>query len=142
MRPATILAWVFLGGLLLPGCPGMSDRSNSTREPRTLFKKTELEAKIAELQANNEILSAHIKELVAREQALAKELRRVQFISKQQAQQIDALADAPLHRDMYKARAEKLQAEVDQLKLQIAELTRLIEQLRNSAELAGGNEAE
>ena len=133
MRFSAHLAWLCLIGLCIVGCAELSKPYDAAAEPPGRPPRAELETKIAQLKANNEILSARIHELTSREKTLAARLRDLQFISKKQAEQIEALAGAPLQRDFYKARTEEFQAEVQQLKLRIAKLQQAVESLRRAA---------
>jgi len=76
----------------------------------------------ASLKSRNIILEARLSELQAREERLAAEVNRLRFLVRQQAKQIDALADAPEQRDIYKKRYESLLKKVARLSRQIDEL--------------------
>jgi hypothetical protein len=80
----------------------------------------------AELQTKLKLLEMEKADLLKREENLSAELRRVNFINQQQVKQLHDLADAPKDRDAYKASAEQLQAQNDQLTKQVQQLKQML----------------
>lgn len=85
-----------------------------------------------ELRNRNKILSARLDELAGRDKHLSERISRLAFLNERQREQIRALADAPVERDAYREKSEKLAIEAARLRKRIAELEKLIAALRSS----------
>ena len=99
-----------------------------------LQRSQQLKEQIASLEAEKKVLTSRLEELSAREKVLAGKVRELQFVNARQAEQIEALAEAPAERDLYKARAQKLQLDVTHLTRRLAELERTVTLLRSRAD--------
>jgi len=97
-----------------------------------LQQPQQLKEQIASLEAEKKVLTSRLEELSTREKVLAGKVRELQFVNTRQAEQIQALAEAPAERDLYKARAQKLQLDVTRLTRRLAELERTVTLLRQA----------
>jgi len=86
----------------------------------------DLQKQLAALKAENAMQASRIKELLIRNERLAKELKTLQFANAMQEKQIEALSAAPAERDRYKAQVLKLTRENVRLARKIAELEELL----------------
>jgi len=105
-----------------PGAPGADKRKEDPKTTELARKVSELEKANSALRSERSMLVLRVQELEAREKALSAELRRVQFMNRQQEHQIKALADAPAERDRSKQLAESLRAEVELLRAEVRRL--------------------
>ena len=127
-------AWVcivLVGGgcsqMRLLGRKPASQKAAPEADPAANVEKLQEETR--RLEGVNRTLEARIEELKGREKTLADKLLELQFLDEQKQKRIEALVDAVDERDRHKARIEALDAELRALKMEIAELKKLLEVL-------------
>ncbi len=86
---------------------------------------TPAEQEIERLREENRTLGERLTEVQNREKLLAKKVKQLELISSQRGKQLDAVGDAPLERDQYKARCERLEKHVKELSDQLSALMKL-----------------
>lgn len=106
-----------------PAEPGEAVAASQPAEPAPPPKSAEeLRQEVATLEAEKKVLEARVQELSLREKALSEKVNELDFITKQQVRQIDALRDAARERDEYRTKA-------DELALKVARLEGMVEAL-------------
>lgn len=138
MRRMRRVLWLLCAGAALAGGCRWRLGSEKDKEPppppvsqeAALREQIEdLRQQVATLKAENAIHTSRIKELLIRNEALAKGLREQQFANAQQEKQIEALAPAPKERDAYKAQVLELTMERARLARKVADLESLLTRL-------------
>jgi len=125
-RPCCIL----LLATVLSGCEHFRrdepDPAPAPSAPAPDDHLTEAEREVARLAEENRGLNERMGELRNRCDLLADKARDLQFANEQLRKQLDAVGDAPRQRDAYKAKALRMELEIERLKARIAELEQLL----------------
>ncbi len=128
------LLLLLAGGCSFPSAegPGAAEPADPVQEVGELHKQArQLEATVASLEDEKQMLNARLKELSAREEELTARVNRLQLINLEQEKQIEALRDAPAERDKYKARVDVLTVEVNALARRVTELRTTLRQMQS-----------
>lgn len=121
MNLARLSVTVLVAMLFAPGCVPPTTQPVEDEAPPSDPVRAKLRAEIEELNAQNKLLNTRLDEMNARERQLSEELNRLRELSKQLENQVRSLAVAPLERDAYKARCERLGEQVAELERRLAE---------------------
>ena len=113
--------------LFAPGCKDQDFNwwKKSPGEAGADEAPTPQQREIERLREENRGLNERLTEGKNRSALLAKKVKQQEFINDQLRRQLQAVGDAPLQRDNYKARCARLEQHIEELEAQLAEFMKL-----------------